>query len=336
MFKNGSVIRNLKFYEGRRVLVTGGAGFIGSHLVRSLVDAGCEVHVADNLSRGSLENLRGVIDKIHFHHLDLTKFENCLSATRDMEYVFHLAASVGGIHYIGRENVRCFTPDILMHAYMLEAARINDVERFLFTSSACIYREKNKSLNIFREEDAYPANPATTYGWTKIMGEILCRSYYLDYGIKCSVVRIFNAYGENENLDPRWSHVIPSLIRKAILYPKERFIVFGDGKQERAFLYVKDCVEGLILAMQKIENADPINLGSEEVVSISTLAQKIVALSGKNIKIEYDLSGPKGTYRYCADTSKMKKVLVWNPKTPLDEGIKRTYKWAENKLLGSG
>lgn len=324
----------LKHYEGRRVLVTGGAGFIGSHLVKALLDAGCEVHVADNLSRGSLDNLEGIYGKIRFHHVDLTKFENCLSVTRDMEYVFHLAASVGGIHYIGKNRVRCLTPDLLMHSYMLEACRINDVERFLFTSSACVYREKSPTLNKFREDDAYPADPATTYGWAKIMGEILCRSYYLDYGIKCSVVRIFNAYGENENLDPRWSHVIPSLIRKAILYPKERFVIFGDGKQERAFLYVKDCVEGLMLALEKIEDADPVNLGSEEIVSINTLAQKIIALSGKDIKIEYDLSGPKGTYRYCADTTKMKKMLDWSPRTPLDEGLRRTYEWAKMKLGG--
>jgi nucleoside-diphosphate-sugar epimerase len=210
---------------------------------------------------------------------------------------------------------------------------MNDVERFLFTSSACVYREKSSELNIFREEDAYPANPATTYGWAKILGEIACKSYYEDYGIKCSVVRIFNAYGENENLDPKWSHVIPSLIRKAILYPKEKFTVFGDGKQERAFLYVGDCVEGLIRAMEKIENADPINLGSEEIISIDALAKKIVNLSGKNIKIEYDLSGPKGTYKYCADTTKMKKILEWKPKVALDEGLKRTYKWAEKEIF---
>mgnify|MGYP000288811365 FL=1 len=117
----------LRDYEGRKVLVTGGAGFIGSHLVKTLLDLGCEVHVADNLSRGSLENLKEVLDKIRFHYVDLTRFENCLSVTRDMEYVFHLAASVGGIHYIGKARVRCFTPDVLMHTYMLEATKINRI-----------------------------------------------------------------------------------------------------------------------------------------------------------------------------------------------------------------
>jgi len=321
-----------KFYEGRRVLVTGGAGFIGSHLVKALLKFGCEVLVADNLSRGSLENLKSILHKVRFYPVDLTRFENCLSVTRDVEYVFHLAATVGGIPFIKKKKVSCLVPDILMHTNIFEASRINDVERVLFTSSACVYREKSSGLNVFKEEDAYPANPSTTYGWAKIFGEILCRSFYLDYGIKCSVVRIFNAYGENENLDPRWSHVIPSLIRKAILYPKERFIILGDGKQERAFLYVKDCVEGLMLALQKIDNADPINLGSEEVVSINTLAEKIITISGKNIKIEYDPSGPKGTYKYCADTTKMKAILNWKPRTSLDEGLKKTYRWAAKKL----
>ena len=323
----------LKLYEGRRVLVTGGAGFIGSHLVESLLSLGCEVHVADNLSRGSLDNIKKFSDKIHFHYVDLTNPENCISVTRDIEYVFHLAGTVGGIPFISRQNVRCLVPDILMHSYILDASRINDVDRFLFTSSACVYYPKTRELNVFEEEDAFPANPKTTYGWAKIYGEILCRSYYSDYGLKCSIVRIFNAYGERENLNPRWSHVIPSLIRKAILYPKEEFTILGDGKQERAFLYVKDCVEGLIRSLIKVDNADPINLGSEEVVSINTLARKIITISGKNIKVEYDTSGSVGTYKYCPDTTKMKKVLCWKPNTSLDEGLRRTYAWAEKKLL---
>ena len=322
----------MSFWNGRRALVTGGAGFIGSHLVRKLLGLGCTVSVADNFSRGSKENLEPFIDRISLHAVDLTDVGNCLTCTKDADYVFHLAASVGGIHYIKRENVEGLTPSVLMNTNMLEAARRNDVERFLFTSSACIYEEKSRALNRFKEEEAYPANPATTYGWAKLIGEIQCRSYHLDYGIKNSVVRIFNAYGENESLDPKWSHVIPSLIRKALLYPKEGYTIFGDGKQERAFLYVQDCVDGLLLAMEKIENADPINLGSEELVSIQKLAEKIAEISGKLIDIGYDPSGPQGTHRYCADLTKMKKTLNWKPKFSLDEGLQRTYQWARGKL----
>jgi nucleoside-diphosphate-sugar epimerase len=215
---------------------------------------------------------------------------------------------------------------------MLEASVKNNVERFLFASSACVYSEKSLELNEFKEEDAFPANPPTTYGWAKIIGEIQCRSYHLDYGLKTSSIRIFNCYGENENLDPRWSHVIPSLIKKAILYPEEEFKLFGDGRQERAFLYVEDCVDGFLLAMEKITDGDAINLGSEEVISIGKLAEKIVKLSDKDINMEYCLSGPQGTHRYCVNPTKMKGVLGWSPKIPLDEGLRRVYEWARREL----
>lgn len=318
-------------WKGCKVLVTGGAGFIGSHLVKKLLDLGAEVYVADNFSRGRKENLDPYLDQINLYYVDLTKVENCLLATEEVDYVFHLAASVGGIHYIMKEHVGGSTSSLLMNTNMLEACRVNHVERFLFTSSACVYREKSQEINRFKEEDAFPANPLTTYGWAKLMGEIQCRSYYLDYGIKSSVVRIFNAFGENENFDPRWSHVIPSLLRKVLLYHKEGFTIFGDGKQERAFLYVQDCVDGLLLSIEKIEDADPINLGGEEVVSIRDLAQRIIRLSGKDISVKYDLSGPQGTRKYYADTAKMKKVLKWSPVISLDDGLKRTYEWARRE-----
>lgn len=320
------------FLDGKKVLVTGGAGFIGSHLAKTLIDRGCKVYIADNFSRGRKENIATIMDKIQLYTIDLTKLENCILATKDIDYVFHLAASVGGIQYIKKENVAGSTPSLLMNTNMLEAAQINNVERFLFASSACIYEERSQKLNEFKEEDAYPANPLTTYGWAKLMGEIQCRAYHLDYGLKTTSVRIFNAYGEHENIDPRWSHVIPSLIRKAIVYPKEGFKMFGDGRQERAFLHVEDCVDGLIRSMEKIEDGEPINLGSGELVFIRDLAEKIVHLSGKDIDIEYDLSGPQGTHRYCANTTKMKEVLEWSPRVSLDEGLRRTYEWEKGEL----
>lgn len=319
-------------WSGKKLLVTGGAGFIGSHLVEKLVRMGCDVCVADDLSRGKKENLIGVLNKINFYKVNLTNINNCLSVTKNVDYIFHLAASVGGIHYILKENVGGLTPSLLMNTNMLEAARINDVERYLFASSACVYRERNSSLNRFKEEDAYPANPLSTYGWAKLLGEIQCEAYTKDYGLKTSCVRIFNAYGERENLDPKWSHVIPSLVRKAILYPQERFRIFGDGRQERAFLYVSDCVDGMLKVMEKITNAEAINMGSEEVITIKDMADKIIQTSGKNIRLEYDLDGPQGTHRYCADTHRMKEMLKWSPKICLDEGLKRVYSWAETVL----
>lgn len=200
--------------------------------------------------------------------------------------------------------------------------------RFLFASSACLYAERSLTLNKFAEEDAYPANPPTTSGWAKLMGEIQCKLYFLDYGIKSASARIGNAFGERESFDVRSAHVIPSLIRKALEYPQERFVVFGDGKQERAFLYVSDCVDGLIRCMEKISDGAAINLGSGEIVSVDFLAKQIISLSAKDVTIEYDLAGPQGTHKYRAFTSRMRKVFEWSL-----EGLRTTLEWGSRKIV---
>ena len=148
----------LEFHD-KKSLVTGGAGFIGSCLVKTLMQQGSEVVVADNLSKGSIKHLDPFYKKIKFHKIDLTNMNSCIKATKEVDLVFHLAAAVGGIQYITKENVGGLTPSIQMNTNMLEAARINDVERFLFTSSACVYRDQERGLNSFKEEDAIPANP---------------------------------------------------------------------------------------------------------------------------------------------------------------------------------
>ncbi len=251
--------------------------------------------------------------------------------------MFHLAASVGGIHYIQRENVGGLTPSVLMNQNMLEAARINDVDRFLFASSACIYRQEHDDLNLFSEDQAIPANPHSTYGWAKVLGEVACEAYQQDTDLKTSSVRIFNAFGPRESLDPESSHVIPSLCRKAIEEPDGGSIeLFGDGTQERGFIYVTDLVEGMIQTIEKKTDGEPINLGnSKEVVSMNELAEKIIAISGKDLSIEHDLTKPTGTDKYACDMTKMKKELDWEPQTPFDESLRNVYEWAEAELNGN-
>lgn len=320
-------------WAGKRILVTGGAGFIGSHLAERLLRLGCDVSIADDFSRGSDANLATVANRITVHRVDLTQYPNCLRVTNDIDVIFHLASSVGGIHYLMNETVSGLTPNLQMTTNMLEAARRHDVDRFLFTSSACVYPERQIALNQFTEADAYPANPLTAYGWAKLVGERLCYAYYQDYGMQSAVVRLFNTYGERENLDPRWSHVIPSLIRKAIRYPRESFTIFGDGSQQRAFLYVQDCIDALLLCLEHITNAEPINVGGEEIISIRELAEQIIQLSGKTILIQYDPSGPQGTRRYCADLTKMQRMVGWRPTISLAVGLQRTYAWIQRKLV---
>ncbi|SDK15510.1 Nucleoside-diphosphate-sugar epimerase [Halovenus aranensis] len=321
-------------WNNKSVLVTGGAGFIGSFLTERLVDLGANVTVADDFSRGDIEKINHLRDEIEFRAVDLTTHKNCVEITEGVDYVFHLAASVGGIHYIQRENVGGLTPSVLMNQHMLEAARINDIKRFLFASSACIYRQQHDDLNRFSEDQAIPANPHSTYGWAKVLGEVACQAYYDDCDIKTSSVRIFNCYGPRESLDPGDSHVIPSLCRKVIEEPDGGSIeLFGDGTQERGFIYVTDLVEGMLHAIEKKTDGEPINLGNgKEVVTINELAETIIDISGKDLTIDHDLSKPTGTDKYACDMTKMKKELEWEPSTPLEEGLQQVYEWAKEEL----
>jgi nucleoside-diphosphate-sugar epimerase len=224
-----------------------------------------------------------------------------------------------------------------MNQHMLEAARINDVDRFIFASSTCIYRQQHDDLNRFSEDQAIPANPHSTYGWARVLGEVACDAYHTDTDMDTGAVRIFNCYGPRETLDPDRSHVIPSLCRKAIeAEDGDSIELFGDGTQERGFIYVTDLAEGMIRAMEKKSDGEPINLGNaEEVVSMNELAEEIIDISGKDLSIEHDLSKPTGTDKYAADTTKMKAELDWEPSVPLEAGLERVYEWAETELEGT-
>jgi len=320
--------------DGKRALVTGGAGFLGSHLVERLLAEDFEVVVADDFSRGRVEHIEPYEDDIELIPVDLTTEVGCRRATESIDYVFHLAASVGGIHYIQRENVGGLTPSVLMNHRLLEAARRNGVERFLFASSACIYRQQHDDLNCFTEDQAVPANPHSTYGWAKILGEVGCRAYHQDTGMDCGMVRIFNAYGTRENLDPESSHVIPSLCRKTIEEPDGGSIkLFGDGTQERGFMHATDCAEGMIRALEYKTDGEAVNLGNgKEVVTINELAETIIDISGKDLSIEHDTSKPTGTDKYAADTTLMEETLDWHPEVLLEDGVREVYEWAEEKL----
>ena len=321
-------------WDDATVLVTGGAGFIGSHLTERLLELGSEVVVADDFSRGSPDNIDHLLDDLELRTVDLTTHKGCIEATESVDHVFHLAASVGGIHYIQRENVGGLTPSVLMNQHMLEAARINDVDRFLFASSACIYRQQHDDLNRFSEDQAIPADPHSTYGWAKVLGEVACEAYHEDCDLDTAMVRIFNCYGPRESLDPDSSHVIPSLTRKVIEEPDGGSIeLFGDGSQQRGFIYVTDLVDGIIETMEKKSDGEPINVGnSKEVVSMNELAERIIAIGGKDLSIEHDLSMPTGTDKYAADDTNMKDALDWEPTVRLEVGVKEVYEWAKDEL----
>ena len=217
---------------------------------------------------------------------------------------------------------------MIIDANVFRACLENGVKKLIYASSVAVYpiEDQDKSEATFSEKSLTHYNPEGGYGWSKLMGEIqLAWTEGLDIGI----ARIFNIYGENGALGNS-SHVVTSLIRKAILYPREKYVVWGDGQQTRDFLYVGDCVEALIKMQEKAATLPFIvNIGSDKAIKISMIAEKIAWISGKNMEIIYDPSQPSGPFSRTSDNRQAKALLNWEPEVSLDEGLQRTYKWEE-------
>jgi GDP-D-mannose 3',5'-epimerase len=326
-------------WDKKKVLVGGGAGLIGSHLARTLVKKGAEVFVADNLSSGSPKNIEDIKNKVKFKSSDLRKENNCAELTRDVDYVFQLAANMGGIGYITAVGADIMRDNILINTNMLQAAMSNKVEGYFYSSSACVYpeyRQKDAAVTPLKEADAIPAEPDQFYGWEKLVTEKMCEAYQKDYGMNIRMARFHNVYGEVYTAFDKDKGKAPChIIMKALRYPEQDFILWGDGKQTRSFLYIDDCVEGVLKLMES-NYLKPVNVGSDRLVTIDELAQIVINISGKNISIKHDLSKPQGVRGRNADITLVKKEVGWEPKISLEEGMRRTFEWAKvrmNELL---
>lgn len=328
-----------------KTIVTGGAGFIGSHLAKALLDRGREVVIADDFSRGNKLNLLDLGIQTECLEIDLRNFAQALKVTKGAETVFHMAARVGSLDWLhGSEanELEALQTNLVIDANVFRACIENRVKKIIYASSVSVYPIYLQDRpNIVFSEDALQItdtvrgtiDPEGGYGWAKFLGEIQL-SWITD--IEVGVARIFNIYGENEALGAS-AQVVPSLIRKAIRYPKEEFIVWGDGKQSRDFLYVSDCVD-LLLRLEEKASSPPIviNTGSDQAIAISSLAEKIVELSGKDMEINYDPSKPVGPISRTADVTKARNLLGWKAEVDLEKGLRRTYAWLEKRLQNEG
>ena len=238
-----------------KILITGGAGLIGSNVAKRFVELDNEVYVVDNLWRGKKENLiiddKPIIDlDTNFLEADLRNYDHCLKTCQDMDVVIHLADIVAGINFVFSNELFLYRANVVMNSNMLDAAIQNKVKKYIYVGTACSYpAEMQAKLNMppLKEEDAYPANPESAYGWSKLMGEYECKLAQKEDAIETGILRLHNVYGPPCEMSPEKSQVIPALCRKAINYPKEEFIVWGTGNQRRAFLYVDDVVDAIVL-----------------------------------------------------------------------------------------
>jgi len=323
--------------DGKRVLVTGGAGFMGSHLAETLKNFGCSVSIADNFERGTRENIEAFRKKVKLFIVDLRDLQRCYEVVKRHDLVFHLAFKVGGVTYTGDPSYfsSIWSDGTRINMNVIESCVKAEVDKLLFTSSACVYPafvqiERNQSI---KEGDVFPAYPEDAYGWSKLMGELQVKWCYENYGLKSVILRPFNVYGEREFLDRRYGHALPVLCRKALEFPDYPFYVHGTGEKTRCFLYVRDMIEAYVKAMEKIEDATPINIGSEESTSVKELTYKIIALSDKDIKPVFLNHFPiTGVNHRTPNIERAKRLLDWTPKTSLDDGLKKTYDWVETFL----
>lgn len=314
-----------------KVLVTGGGGFVGSHLARTLKLQGSYVRIADVKFDDYLKE-KYYSEKLA---LDLRVWENCLKATEGMDKVYNLAANMGGIGFITEIGAEVMHDNVLINTFMLEAARINKIKRYLYTSSACVYptyKQTNPELVGLKEEDAYPADPDNFYGWEKLFTEKLCEAYQRDYKMNIRVLRYHNIYGPEGTYKGGREKSPAAICRKVAEATNPGTInIWGDGKQTRSYCYVDDAVKGTIALMES-DYAKPINIGSDRLVSINALADIVTKISGKKISKTYDLSAPQGVRGRNADLTLVKKVLNWQPQVSLEDGLSKTYNWISAQI----
>jgi nucleoside-diphosphate-sugar epimerase len=316
-----------------KVLITGAGGFIGHHLTKYLVSRGYWVRGVD-VKRPEYE----VSPAHEFQLLDLTKWENCLTATSGVEEVYALAANMGGIGFIEANKAVIVRDNTLINLHTLEAARENNCTRLLFTSSACIYPgylQRKADVTALREENAYPADAEDGYGWEKLYIERACRHYREDFGVDTRIVRFHNIYGPLGTYAGGREKSPAAICRKVALAPDGGEIeVWGDGNQTRSYCYIDDCVEGIYRLMRS-GYADPLNLGQDRVVSINQLVDMVAQIAGKRIVKRHNLGAPQGVRGRNSDNTRLRSVLGWEPGISLEDGLRRTYTWIEAQLTRS-
>ncbi len=320
-----------------KVLVTGAGGFIGGHLIKYLQKQGYrKIRAVDIKPLKDWHQLSMGVENLS---LDLKDLRNCKTAVKNMDEVYNLAANMGGMGFIESNKALCML-NVLINTHMLLASKEAGVNRFFYSSSACVYaanKQTNAKIAGLKEEDAYPAMPEDGYGWEKLFSERLCRHFMEDFGLETRVARFHNVYGPFGEYKGGREKAPAALIRKVIeakISGQKEIEIWGDGKQSRTFMYIDDCVKGIDLIMHS-DIKEPINLGTNELVTVNELVDLIEGIAQTKLEHRYNPDAPKGVRGRSSDNTLIKKYLNWQPSISLKKGMKETYLWIEKEIKGS-
>ena len=316
-----------------KFLVAGAGGFIGGHLVKSLLNDGHNLICVDIKP---IKNWFQIFNECTNYSLDLKEYQNCLNVTRDVDFIYNMACNMGGMGFIENNKAECML-SVLINTNLLRACLVNKVKKYFFSSSACVYnadKQNNSFIEGLKETDAYPAMPEDGYGWEKLFSERMCRHFYEDYGLETRVARYHNVYGPMGTFDGGREKAPAALCRKLIIAKNSRekkIDVWGDGEQTRSFMFIDDCIEGTKKIFQS-NCREVLNIGSEEQVSINQMISIIEEIADYEVVRNYQLDKPKGVRGRSSNNDLVRKELGWDFKITLKAGLEMTYKWIEKEV----
>jgi GDP-D-mannose 3', 5'-epimerase len=320
------------------ILVTGAGGFIGGHLVAELRRRGHRRIRAVDIK--PFDEWYQTFDDVDNRSLDLREIGACHQSASGARYVFNLAADMGGMGFIELHKAECMLT-VLINTHMLMAAQAAGAERFFYSSSACVYaaeKQTSAAVQPLREPDAYPAMPEDGYGWEKLFSERMCRHFTEDYGIVTRVARYHNVYGPYGTYDGGREKAPAAVCRKVIAALQSgsgEIEIWGDGEQTRSFTYIDDCLEGTLRLMDS-DVAEPLNVGSEQLVTINQLVDIVESIADVKLKRRYKLDAPKGVRGRNSDNTLIRQRLGWAPSIRLEEGMRQTYGWIHEQMTRAG